>query len=70
MINKSYEENLMKLVQQQVEARSLDAGVEFMYRHCQDLLRSTGPEADTDGGFTVGAADGVGHTCLCQSPPS
>jgi hypothetical protein len=67
MINRSYEENLMRLVQQQVEGRRLDAGVEFMYRHCQDLLRSTEPEAVADGGSTAGAADTVGHARACVS---
>jgi hypothetical protein len=71
LINKNYEENLMKLVLHQVEARSLDAGVEFMYRHCQDLLRSTEAETSADeGGYTADGANGAGpaRACVCHLP--
>jgi hypothetical protein len=43
LIGENYEKNLLKLVRQQIEARSLDAGVEFAYRHCQDVLKCTDP---------------------------
>jgi hypothetical protein len=43
LIGENYEKNLLKLVRLQIEARILDAGVEFAYRHCQDVLKCADP---------------------------
>jgi hypothetical protein len=68
LIEKNYEENLLSLVKQQVQNKQLDAGLEFAYRHCQDVLRSTEAEA-ADGANGAAAGNGAqdGHARACVS---
>lgn len=61
LINKSFEENTLKSVREKVQARKLDAELEFAYRHCQDLLRSTA------NGQSAGHGELASHPHACVS---
>ncbi len=70
LLDQKYEENLLKLVRDQVQARKLDAGLEFAYKHCQDVLSSTDDHAAANGApaATNGRHDGHPRACVSQLP--
>jgi hypothetical protein len=73
LIEKKYEENLLSLVKQQVQNKQLDAGLEFAYRHCQDVLRSTEATETADGAdgaatTTNGVHNGHARACVSHLP--